>query len=131
MPHLTIAYSANLPADHVGWACTALHKVLAADGAFELGAIRVRAVRCDIYDIADKHPDNAFMAMTLRIGAGRSKADKQRIGGALLAMSETVFAERLSQPHFALSLDIVENTPEFSWKANSIHPRLRAAKGAT
>jgi 5-carboxymethyl-2-hydroxymuconate isomerase len=130
MPHLTIEYSGNMPADALRWACTALHKVLASDGAFEVGAIRVRAVRCDTYAIADQHPENAFVAMILRIGAGRSPADKRRIGGALLAMSETVFAERLMRPHFALSLDIVENDPAVSWKSNSMHARLRSVKGS-
>jgi 5-carboxymethyl-2-hydroxymuconate isomerase len=130
MPHLTIEYSSNLPADDLRWACTALHQVLAADAAFERGAIRVRAVRCDIYAIADQHPENAFVAMMLRIGAGRSPADKQRIGRAVFTMSETVFSARLRQPHFALSLDIVENDPVVSWKANSMHARLRGSKGA-
>jgi 5-carboxymethyl-2-hydroxymuconate isomerase len=129
MPHLTIEYSANLPAEEMRWACTALHKVLATDGVFELGAIRVRAVRCDTYDLADRQPENAFVAMILRIGAGRSTADKRRVGGAIFAMSETVFAARLAQPHFALSLDIVENDASQSWKANSMHARLRSAKG--
>jgi 5-carboxymethyl-2-hydroxymuconate isomerase len=131
MPHLTIEYSANLPADEVGLACGVLHQVLAADGAFELGAIRVRAMCCEIYEIADSHPDNAFFAMILRIGAGRSKPDIQRIGNALLAKIEPHFTERLARPHFALSLDIVENDASQSWKVNSIHARLRGAKGAT
>jgi 5-carboxymethyl-2-hydroxymuconate isomerase len=131
MPHLTIEHSGNLDDTDIAGACAALHAVLAQDGAFELGAIRVRAVRCDISLVADLHADNAFFAMLLRIGAGRSDGDKDRIGQALMAAMQLHFAMRLQVPHFALSLDIVENTPAFSWKSNSIHPRLRAAKGAT
>jgi 5-carboxymethyl-2-hydroxymuconate isomerase len=131
MPHLTIEYSGNLPAGDISGACTALHKVLASDGAFELGAIRVRALRCDSYAVGDQQSENAFVAMVLRIGAGRRHEDKKRIGTALFAMSETLFANRLLAPHFALSLDIVENDPTISWKANSMHARLRAGKGAT
>jgi 5-carboxymethyl-2-hydroxymuconate isomerase len=37
------------------------------------------------------------------------------------------FADRLAAPHFALSLDVVENDPTLSCKTNSIHPRLRAS----
>jgi 5-carboxymethyl-2-hydroxymuconate isomerase len=129
MPHLTIEYSGNVPADDIRWLCKALHQVLVADGAFEEGAVRVRAVCCDIYDIADQHAENAFVAMVLRIGAGRSMAEKSRIGGALVAMAETVFAARLAEPHFALSLDLTENDAAASWKRNTIHPRLRASKG--
>jgi 5-carboxymethyl-2-hydroxymuconate isomerase len=130
MPHLTIEYSGNLAADELRWACSALHSLLAKDGAFELGAIRVRALQCEEYAIADLHPENAFVAMVLRIGVGRSLADKRRIGTALFAMSETIFAERMACAHFAMSLDILENDPDVSWKANSIHARLRGEKGA-
>lgn len=128
MPHLTLEYSANVSQSEVRWACESLHRVLAADCAFELGAIRVRAIICETFAIADQHPANAFVAMVLRIGAGRSLPDKRRVGEALLAMSETVFADRLAQPHFALSLDITENEPSVSWKLNSMHQRLRSTK---
>lgn len=32
----------------------------------------------------------------------------------------------LSKPHFMLSFDIQEIDPRFSWKANTIHARLKA-----
>jgi 5-carboxymethyl-2-hydroxymuconate isomerase len=47
------------------------------------------------------------------------------VGEAVLDAARIHFAARLGAPHFALSLDIVENDPALSWKLNSIHPRLR------
>jgi 5-carboxymethyl-2-hydroxymuconate isomerase len=125
MPHLTIEHS--LPAHDAAIAAlvTALHAVLMADPMFEVGAIRIRAVACDPVAIADLHPDNAFAALVLRIGAGRTLHDVQRVGAALMQAATSVFAQRLTEPHFALSIDIVENDAALSWKVNTIHPRLR------
>lgn len=130
MPHLTIEYSTNLEAaGDLAGLCQALRTALLATGIFEEGAVRVRALPCPHYAIADLLPDNAFAAMILRIGAGRSLSDKQRVGEDVLAAARAHFAAFLAAPHFALSLDIVENDPALSWKLNSIHPRLRGAKG--
>ena len=129
MPHLTIEHSANLgAADDLPGLCLVLRAALLETGLFEEGAVRVRSLPCPHSAVADLHPDNAFAALVLRIGAGRSAEDKRRLGAAVMAAAEGHFAARLARPHFALSLDIVENDPALSWKTNSIHPRLRAAR---
>ncbi len=126
MPHLTIEYSANLEnAGDFAGLCVALRAALLETKVFEEGAIRVRALPCPHYAVADMLPQNAFAAMILRIGAGRSLSDRQRVGEAVLAAARAHFAAPLAAPHFALSLDIVENDPALSWKLNTIHPRLR------
>lgn len=128
MPHLTIEYSINLQeSGDLAGLCLHLHAALLETGLFEVGAVRVRALPCPDYAVADLLPENAFAAMILRIGAGRSEADKTMLGQKLMATAEAHFAKLLAQPHFALSLDIVENLPQLSWKTNSIHPRLRVA----
>ncbi|MEZ5797190.1 MAG: 5-carboxymethyl-2-hydroxymuconate Delta-isomerase [Paracoccaceae bacterium] len=127
MPHLTVEYSANLDATgDLPGLCRALRDALLETGLYEIGAIRVRAIPCPHYAVADLLPQNAFAALLLRIGAGRSPADKTRTGQALMAVASRHFATALAAPHFALSLDIVENDPALSWKTNSLHPRLRA-----
>ena len=69
MPHLTIEYSANV-ADHVDIdrLVGALHDAALATGVAALDALRTRAVRREHYAIADRHPDNAFVAVTARLG---------------------------------------------------------------
>ncbi|NGM47599.1 5-carboxymethyl-2-hydroxymuconate isomerase [Rhodobacter sp. SGA-6-6] len=127
MPHLTIEYSANLEAaGDLPGLCLALRRALLDTGLFEEGAVRVRALPCPHYAVADLLPQNAFAALVLRIGAGRGPEDKARVGRAVMAAAEAHFAALLAEPHFALSLDIVENDPALSWKTNAIHPRLRA-----
>ena len=126
MPHLTIEYSANL-AGQVDMAalCRATHAALMASGLFEAGAPRVRAVVCDDYAIADLAPENAFVAMVLRMGPGRSAADRKALGDRLMAAVAVVLAAPLATQNFALSLEIVEIDAAMSWKRNTMHARLR------
>lgn len=126
MPHLTIEYSANLePETDIAALCETLRLAMLETGIFEIGAIRVRAHKCDHYAIADLHPDNAFLNMDLKIGAGRSADDKKIMGQTIFDAAAEQLKPLFESPHFALSLYIEEFPPERSWKKNSIHPRLR------
>ncbi|MCX8508781.1 MAG: 5-carboxymethyl-2-hydroxymuconate Delta-isomerase [Rhodobacteraceae bacterium] len=130
MPHLTIEYSANLEVDvDLSALCERLRDVLLASGLFELGAIRVRAIRADHYAIADNLPENAFADLRLRLGQGRLEVEREALGVRVMQAASTHFAAQLAKPHFALSLEIVEIDSRFSWKTNAIHPRLRGAGG--
>lgn len=127
MPHFSIEYSANLnDRSDVQGLCDAIHAAALATGFFELGAVRVRAIRYAHYAVADKLPENAFAHITLRLGRGRSAADKKAIGDTIFAAADKFFAPLLASPYFALSFEIVEIDGDLSWKKNAIHPRTRA-----
>ncbi|MGY6709513.1 MAG: 5-carboxymethyl-2-hydroxymuconate isomerase [Rhizobiaceae bacterium] len=127
MPHLVIQYSANLEPDFdLTSLCRQLSDALSALPDFERGGIRVRALRCDHFAVADDAPENAFADMVLRIAAGRSAEVKTAAGDALFEAASVFFGPRLKTPHFALSLEIREIMPGTSWKKNTIHPRLQA-----
>jgi len=96
-------------------------------GFFEIGAVRVRGVRCDVYTVADDLPQNAFIDLSLRLGEGRSQDDKKSIGDAIFTAMEGHLDALLQQPHFALSFEIREINASLSWKRNAIHPRLRTS----
>ncbi|WP_315838167.1 5-carboxymethyl-2-hydroxymuconate Delta-isomerase [Bradyrhizobium prioriisuperbiae] len=127
MPHFTIEYSANVAGrTDMSELVDVVRRAAAETGVFPLGGIRVRAIRCDDYAIADGNPEFGFIAMVLRMGQGRDLASRQRAGEhvfkALSAHLEPVFkSSRLS-----LSLDIVENSDDTSWKKNNIHDYLKA-----
>lgn len=126
MPHLTVEYSGSLEGRvEIGALCDQLHAAILATGLFELGAIRVRALKADHFTIADRLPENGFVDLNFRIGHGRSADEKKRTGEALFAAAGEVLAALFATPHFALSLEIREIDPELSWKRNAIHPRLR------
>lgn len=125
MPHLTIQYSANIEsALSMPDYCDALYQVMLGSGVFPLAGIRVRAFRADHVVIADKLADNAYIDMVLRMGEGRSAEDRERVGESIMASAASSCSELMSQPHFALSLEIVEISRQFSWKKNTIHARL-------
>lgn len=126
MPHFTIEYSSNLE-DRVDVArlCRRVLREVVATGLFEAGGVRVRAVRCEHYAIADDLPANAFVDMSLRIGAGRSLDDRRLAGEAIFNAVAEELQALLQTPHFALSLEIREIDPALSWKKNAMHQRLR------
>jgi len=126
MPHLTLEYSDNLEGKvDLPALCRALNDAIASFPFFERGGIRVRAVPCKDYAIADMLPANAFIDMQFRIGTGRSEADRQAAGDELFATARRFVEPLLQEPHFALSLEVREIHPVLSWKANSMHGRLR------
>jgi len=127
MPHFTLEYSANLDARvDIGKVVEVVRKAAVETGIFPLGGIRVRAVRCEHYAIADGNPELGFLAMVLRLGEGRDLATRKRAGeyifNALSAYLDPVFAKS----KFALSFDMQINDKEMSWKRNNIHEALKA-----
>ncbi|RKR38220.1 5-carboxymethyl-2-hydroxymuconate Delta-isomerase [Paraburkholderia sp. BL17N1] len=132
MPHLTLEYSANLAAEEsIGQLCRALAQCLDAQRENEqriypLGGIRVRALRCEQYCIADGRAGAAFLHANLKIGAGRSEAAKKATGDALFALIKQHFATEFEQHGLALSLEINEFSEAGTWKHNNLHARLKA-----
>ncbi len=129
MPHFSIEYSANLDGRVDMHAfCRAVLKAALSTGVFETGAVRVRALPCDAYAIADDDERNAFIDVSLRLAAGRDPATKKRVGDAVFQAMSLVLSDQLASPYFALSFEVREIDPELSWKKNGMHERLRVTK---
>ncbi len=125
MPHLAIDYSPSLEARvNVTAVCQAAYDAMIKSGVFPVAGIRVRAHRADICIVADDLPENDFLAMTLSVGAGRSKDVLAEAGSLVFDAVREVLSEPLSTPHFALSLEIRVMDPDLSWKDTPIHARL-------
>ena len=127
MPHFSIEYSANLDSRlDMGEVCEIVRKAASETGIFPIGGIRVRAIRCEHYAIADGKTDYGFLAMLLRLGEGRDLAARQRAGehvfNALSDHLDPIFASS----KFALSFDMQINDAATSWKRNNIHDALKA-----
>ena len=126
MPHFTIEYSANLEGSvDVQAFCDEILRAALATGIFETGAVRVRALRCEHYAIADRHPENSFIDVSLRIGTGRDLETRKKVGDAIFTAMTTFLAKLFEGKHFALSFEIREIDPQLSYKKNAIHERLR------
>lgn len=125
MAHLKVEYATGPRTGFDAAAlCEALHGAMVAAGIFPLAGIRVRAYRAEHALVADAHPDNGFVAMTLSVGAGRSTEALRAAGDGIFAAARQALAEPLASEHFALSLEIRVIDPELSWKDTPIHARL-------
>jgi 5-carboxymethyl-2-hydroxymuconate isomerase len=127
MPHFTLEYSANLDARvDMARVVEVVRKAAVETGIFPLGGIRVRAIRCEHFAIADGQSHFGFLDMVLRLGEGRDLATRKKAGEhifkALAHYLDPVFAGG----KFALSFDMQINDKETSWKRNNIHDALKA-----
>jgi 5-carboxymethyl-2-hydroxymuconate isomerase len=131
MPHLTLEYSAGLADNEsVALLCRKLARCLQDQrdgerGVYPVGGIRVRALRCETFCIADGVIEAAFLHANLKIAAGRSEAVKRATGDALFDIIKEHFADLFERQGLALSLEISEFSEAGTWKHNNLHARLK------
>jgi 5-carboxymethyl-2-hydroxymuconate isomerase len=127
MPHFTLEYSANLDARvDMGRVCEVVRKAAVETGMFPLGGIRVRAIACEHYAIADGNPNFGFLAMVLRLGEGRDLAARKKAGEHIFKALSSHLDPVFVGSKFALSFDMQINDKEVSWKRNNIHEALKS-----
>ncbi|WP_027550377.1 5-carboxymethyl-2-hydroxymuconate Delta-isomerase [Bradyrhizobium sp. Cp5.3] len=126
MPHFTIEYSANLDSRlDMSAVCEVVRKAAVETGIFPLGGIRVRAIKCEHYAIADARQDYGFLDMVLRIGEGRDLATRKKAGEHVFNALSNHLDSVFTASKFALSFDMQINDKETSWKRNNIHDALK------
>jgi 5-carboxymethyl-2-hydroxymuconate isomerase len=127
MPHFTIEYSANLDSRlDIARTVEVVRQAAVETGIFPLGGIRVRAIRCEHYAIADGNPEFGFLDMVLRLGEGRDLATRKRAGEHVFRALSDHLDPVFAAGHFALSFDMQINDKETSWKRNNIHGALKS-----
>jgi 5-carboxymethyl-2-hydroxymuconate isomerase len=134
MSHMTLEYSGNLrAAGRFGELCRKLAQFMVAvsvDGkvVFPPGGVRVRAIACEEYCIADGTASDAgFVHGILKIGAGRSDAAKQATCTGLFDIMKAHFAEQFAKQGLALSLEFDEFSETGTLKHNNLHERFKKA----
>ena len=123
MPHLIIEHSANVAESiDVTALVDVLHDAALATGIAPLDALRTRAVARDHYAIGDRHPDNAFVAVTARFGAGRCDDDKLRLVEALMTALDDALGD--ARRTMMLSVEYQEIDPEFRINRNHLRSTI-------
>ncbi|MCG2579201.1 5-carboxymethyl-2-hydroxymuconate Delta-isomerase [Dechloromonas sp. XY25] len=129
MPHLVYEITNNLDtaeSDIPGLLKKSNQVLIAQGGVFPTGGIRSRVVWLKDYCIADgSHADDAFVHASLKVGAGRSEAEKKKACDELFAMMSEHFAPIFAQRGLALSMEFSEFSEAGTWKKNNIHPRYK------
>ena len=110
MPHFTIEYSANLDGCiDLGLVVELVRKAAVETGIFPLGGIRVRAIRCEHYAIADGNKSVGILDMVLRLGEGRDLATRKKAGEHIFEILSAYLDPVFADSKFALSFDIQIN----------------------
>jgi 5-carboxymethyl-2-hydroxymuconate isomerase len=132
MSHMTLEYSSNLrAAGRLDELCRKLARFmtgLEVEGKpiFPPGGVRVRAIPCEDYCIADGSiADAGFVHAILKIGAGRSEAAKSATKAGLFEIMKAHFEEQYQKQALALSLEFREFSESGTLKHNNLHARLR------
>ncbi len=132
MPHIFIEYSSNLSQRiNIPGLAQAVHQAAANTNVFPEGGIRTRQIPRDGYLIADGHPDNAFVHLLLRIGAGRDLPTRQRIADDLFNALCDFLAQDMAQSPLAISLELEEIVPETSLKKSNLHQYVKQRRENT
>ncbi|MFK2826461.1 5-carboxymethyl-2-hydroxymuconate Delta-isomerase [Bacillus sp. B190/17] len=127
MPHFIIEYTDNIKAeaDIPALLKKINQSLISHDGVFPTGGIRSRAIELHDYCVADGTEDDAFVHAVLKIGAGRSEADKKAACDELFEMIKEHFAELFEKRYLALSMELIEFSEAGTYKHNNIHARYK------
>ena len=87
--------------------------------------MRSRAIELTDYRVADGSADDAFVHVTVKIGAGRDEAVKKKAFDALFETIKAHFADLYAKRYLALSMEIAEFSEAGTYKHNNIHARFR------
>lgn len=129
MPHIIVEYSANLDTEiDIAKLVHDIHQTALATGVFEIGAVRTRAARRDVYEIADGDPDNAFLHVVLRVAQGRDVATRKRVAQAILDAVVSATASVFRRSGLGLSVEIGEIDSATSVRLNNLHERAAAKR---
>ena len=126
MPHVVIEYSANLEAEIEPMRLVrVVHEAVLAQPIFEPPGVRTRAARREHFLVADGDPGHAFVAVTARIGPGRTaqarKAASEAIMAALYGLLDPIYRSR----GLLLSVEVTELDNSAMTRRNSLRERAR------
>lgn len=127
MPHFIMEYSANLDNDlDIPELFRQLNETAIATGVFPIGGIRTRAIRCEHYRIAEGDPENTFVHLTAKVGAGRAP-EVLKAAGDLVFETFTAFLQPVFERRYmSIGFELTELHPTLNYKQNNIHQKLAA-----
>jgi len=125
MPHFIMEYSANLDEDlNIPVLFEKLNETAIATGVFPIGGIRTRAVRCEHFRVGEGDPENTFVHLTAKVGAGREpqvlKEACDKIFEVFSSLLDPVFDKR----YISIGFEMIELHPQRNYKKNNIHQKI-------
>ena len=121
MPHISFEYSSNLETKiDIGEFCNRLRVAGIETKVFPIKGIRVRAICCENFSIADNNPKNGFIDISVRLREGRDFETRKKATEHIFSVAEKFLKPILEKYPFALSMEMRNIDPELSPKVNSI-----------
>lgn len=131
MAHIVIEHSANLRGRlDVAHLVRAVHAAALATGIFPIGGLRTRAYETAAYCIADDHPDNGFVHLSVRVGHGRDLATRRSACERIFEAASAELAPLFAVAPLALSVEMAELDPQLSLKRNNLHEYVKRREAA-
>ena len=125
VPHQIIEYSANLEGLlDIAALVDALHLCATGQEELPMGGLRTRAYPSRDYLIADRHPDNAFIAVFLRVGEGRREEVLERAGKMLFDTLCDAVKDIFNDQPLALSYEVQIIDPRLRWNKNNLREQI-------
>ena len=126
MAHILIEYSAGLRGriDLRGF-LTVVHQAALVTGVFPIGGIRTRAYRAEHCVIADGHPDNGFVHLSLKVGHGRDLETRKRACEAIFDAACRHLAPLFETVPLGISLEMQEIDPVLTYRKNNLHDYVK------
>jgi 5-carboxymethyl-2-hydroxymuconate isomerase len=129
--HIVIEYSAGLRQRlDLPTFIAAVHEAALATGVFPIGGLRTRAYEAEHYTIADGHPDNGFVHLSLRVGHGRDLETCRRACETIFAAVCRDLAPLLEALPLGISLEMQEIDPVLTFKKNNLHEYVARRQSA-
>ena len=124
MPHVLVEYSANLESEVEPMALVrAVHEAALAQPVFETVGVRTRAARREHFLVADGDPTHAFIAVTARIGPGRTLEARKAAGEAMMAALYRVVEPIYQSRGLLISVEVTELDGPAMTRRNSLRER--------
>lgn len=129
MPHFIVEYSGNLH-DRLDFQplFKALHEYVVSTGAFPIGGVRSRAIRCDDFRVADGRDDFAFLNLNLKIGHGRDMDLKKEVAKRVFEILCNWMEPITDNGYCQISFELTELDPVLKYNKNNIHPLFAGKK---
>jgi 5-carboxymethyl-2-hydroxymuconate isomerase len=107
MPHLVLECSANVPdRPDLRRVLLDLHEAILASGPFDRKDLKSRAVRHDVFAVADGAGDRAFVALSIAILEGRPDDVKAALADAALDVLVRAFPTLVAAGRGAISVEV-------------------------
>jgi 5-carboxymethyl-2-hydroxymuconate isomerase len=106
-----------------------VHQAALATGVFPIGGIRTRAYAAEDYVIADGHPENAFVHLSLKVGHGRDLQTRKRACEAIFEAACRYLEPIFEAIPLGISLEMQEIDPVLTFKKNNLHDYVKRRQG--